>query len=389
MRVLVTTTCGTGHIYPVVPIAEALRRAGHHVVWATAARSCAVVERFGFSTRPAGIDPGERTRRFIEAYPDIVSAPAPDRRPRGFAGLFADIAAPVMLADLAPIFEDVQPDLVVHEVAELGVAPLATRRSVLRIVVGYSGKLPHAVVAAAANALGPVWDAYSLPVPQDIGLYAHEYLHPFAPALRQRPDTGSVRDVRPVSAEPIDTGDDLAWIHRLGNDRPLIYATYWTEMGTRAPWETLLTALAVLDVDAIVTTGHQVDLAPIVADLDAPTRARIHVRPCVSQAAVLPRAAVVVSHAGAGTMLGAGTNGIPQLALPMSADQFANADAFTTAGAAVTLDATTLNPDSVAQQIGMLLHNDSLRSAAAQLAVEFAAMPHPDNVLADVRVGHT
>jgi hypothetical protein len=55
-----------------------------------------------------------------------------------FAGLFADIAAPVMASHLSAIFDEIRPDVVVHEVAELGVTPIATSRGVRRIVVAFA-----------------------------------------------------------------------------------------------------------------------------------------------------------------------------------------------------------------------------------------------------------
>jgi UDP:flavonoid glycosyltransferase YjiC (YdhE family) len=96
MRVLVTTTAGTGHIYPVVPVARAFRDAGHQVVWATSAPSVAVVERFGFRGVPAGIDPDDRRRQYVERYPHVFEMAPRDRRRTTFAGLFAQISAPVM-----------------------------------------------------------------------------------------------------------------------------------------------------------------------------------------------------------------------------------------------------------------------------------------------------
>src|SRR5262249_33951575 len=55
VRVLVTSTCGSGHIYPMVPLARAFDRAGHDLVWATAASSVPLVEGLGFRGAAAGI----------------------------------------------------------------------------------------------------------------------------------------------------------------------------------------------------------------------------------------------------------------------------------------------------------------------------------------------
>jgi UDP:flavonoid glycosyltransferase YjiC (YdhE family) len=300
-----------------------------------------------------------------------------------FAGLFGEVAAPKMASDLSTIFDEIGPDLVVHEVAELGVTPIATSRGVPRVVVAFSGALPKAVLAAAAEAVGGVWDSFSLSVPADLGLYEHDYLHPFPGPLGQRPAPAAVRDVRPVAAEGIDT-IDVGWLGRLGVDRPAVYVTYGTEMGQLAPWRMLLWALARLDVDAVVTTGNSVDLAPLLGELDEASRSRIHVHDYVPQAGVLARASVVMSHGGAGTMLAAGAAAVPQIVVPIAADQFDNADAFAAAGAAVAVDGSSLTSDALAAELVGMLTDEGVRRAAKYLAEQFAAMPHPDEALAKI-----
>ena len=54
--------------------------------------------------------------------------------------------------------------------------------------------------------------------------------------------------------------------------------------------------------------------------------AHVQVEPWVDQAEVLDRCTAVVSHAGSGTFLGALARGLPQLCLPLAADQFRNAE---------------------------------------------------------------
>jgi hypothetical protein len=307
--------------------------------------------------------------------------PPDERRALIFAGLFGEIVAPAMAADLVAIFDEIHPQLVVHEPAALGVTPVATSRGVRRIVVAYSGALPERVLATAADAVGPVWHAFSLSAPPDLGLYDHDYLHPFPGALGQRPARESVRDVRPVAAEGPGAARDLGWLDRIGVDRQVVYVTFGTAIGPLAPWPAMLGALARSDVDAVITTGSAVDLDLLLGELDEATAARIHVHQYVPQAAVLPRAAVVISHGGAGTMLGAGVAGVPQIVVPRSADQFDNAAAFAGAGAAVTIDGAALTSDLLAAELHRVLTSEALRRAANQLADDFAAMPHPDDVV--------
>ena len=57
MRALVAIRPFYGHLHPVVPLASALIEAGHEVAFATERSFCPVVERCGFRTFPAGLDP--------------------------------------------------------------------------------------------------------------------------------------------------------------------------------------------------------------------------------------------------------------------------------------------------------------------------------------------
>jgi UDP:flavonoid glycosyltransferase YjiC (YdhE family) len=382
MRVLVATTSGTGHIYPVVPIARALRDAGHEVVWATAPASCSVVERFGFVVRAAGMNGDERLAQFRERHPEVISLAPRDRRAISFPGQFAELAAPVMAADLVAVFDEIRPELVVHEVAELGSVPLATIRELPCVAVGFSGVLPETVLDGAVRAVAPLWNSLGCRVPPDLGLYAHPYLHPLPPMLGQRSSAPAVRDVRPVSADGDASSPD--WLDRLGTERPLVYVTYGTEVGRLAPWRVLLHALAALDVDAVVTTGHSVELSDLISELPNLAQSRIHVRSYVPQSSVLVRASVVVSHGGAGTVLAAGAAGLPQVVLPVAADQFDNADAFAAAGVAVTLDVASADPGIVAAHIDRQITSATVRARAGELARQFAALPHPDEIVASI-----
>jgi UDP:flavonoid glycosyltransferase YjiC (YdhE family) len=109
----------------------------------------------------------------------------------------------------------------------------------------------------------------------------------------------------------------------------------------------------------------------------------VTVRAWVPQADLLPHVDVVVHHGGSGTTLGALTVGAPQLLLPQGADQFANADAVTAAGAALRLLPDELTADAVAEHTRALLSpggHSGQREAARAIADEIARMPSPDDV---------
>ena len=68
-----------------------------------------------------------------------------------------------------------------------------------------------------------------------------------------------------------------------------------------------------------------------------PQPAHVMVERYVSQTAVLPLCAAVVSHGGSGTVFGAAGLGLPQVCLPQAADQFRNTAGVVGSGAGIGL----------------------------------------------------
>jgi MGT family glycosyltransferase len=181
-------------------------------------------------------------------------------------------------------------------------------------------------------------------------------------------------ELRPV---PYSTPAALPACARRRDSTPLIYLTLGTTFGTPELLTTVIDGLATLDAHLVVATGRvrpeQLGTMPH----------NVTVQAWVPQADLLPHVDVVVHHGGSGTTLGALTAGAPQLVLPQGADQFANADALTAAGAALRLLPHELTADAVADRTRTLLphHGPSTHHDAARaIAEEIARMPSPDEV---------
>jgi UDP:flavonoid glycosyltransferase YjiC (YdhE family) len=134
-----------------------------------------------------------------------------------------------------------------------------------------------------------------------------------------------------------------------------------------------------LPVNLVVTTGPGFD-----PELIGPLPASVRTAPFLPQAALLPLCTAVVSHAGAGTMLGALCHGLPQLCLPQGTDQPSNTAALLPTGAALALQPDETTADAVAAAMTRLLGEASFREAAARLRHEIEAMPTADDVLAEL-----
>jgi UDP:flavonoid glycosyltransferase YjiC (YdhE family) len=131
-------------------------------------------------------------------------------------------------------------------------------------------------------------------------------------------------------------------------------------------------------VQGLVTAGSAVALAAL------PAAANVAVHRWLPHAAVLPRAALVVTHAGHGTVAKSLAHGIPLLCLPMGRDQGYNAQRVQDLGAGLAV-APDAAPGVLAATITELLRAPGYREAAQRVAAAIrAAGPGAANAAAEV-----
>ena len=378
LRVLCTSTGGAGHINALAPLALALRRRGHDVHWATATDGGALVVAMGFEWSPAGMTTADRREVAADELVRIMQRPMEDRRGPMFAAFFARAAAPAMQRDLPPILDRVRPDVVVREVAELGVPAMAASRGIPVVTVAFSGVLPEPARREVMGDLGPLWRAEGLDDPSWDDVYGQMYVHPFPPSFGQRPDSSVVRPARATGA-PRGAAPP-SWVAGLGGSRPCVYVTSGTERAaTTFPWRVVFGVIAGLDVDAVATIGPHVDLEDL-----GPIPSNVRVERFVPQADVLARSAAVVSHGGAGTVLGAASCGLPQLVVPLFADQWQNGVAVREAGCGVLAGPDRRRAEDIEAALLTLLDGTVHHDAATLVAHEIAAMPTAPDLIDDV-----
>jgi hypothetical protein len=299
-----------------------------------------------------------------------MALPPRERRGHLFAGFFAVAAAPVMAADVRPLVASFRPDLVVHEAAELGIVPLAVERGIPHAVVAFSGPPPAHALPTITAELATWWANLGLDLPPHAGLDGEVYLHPFPARLDADPPWPFER-LRPEPVEPSPRVEPPSWLASFGSIRPAVYVTFGTERAAAdAPWPALLEAIGDRDVDALVTTGAHGDGAA-----SGRLPGNVRVERYVPQDQVLGRVAAVISHAGAGTMLGAARAGVPQIVVPLFADQWDNADAIASAGAAILREADERTASSLGAALDRVVTDDGYRTAAASVAREMSVMP--------------
>ncbi len=315
---------------------------------------------------------------FAERAPQAMALASRDRRALAFSVMFAEIAAPVMHEELVGVVDTFQPELIVHEVAELAAAPIAKARGIPHVAVGFSGALPDAAQAAAEQSVAVVWESEGLQV-TTADFHGDVLLHPFPTELDTPRSDGPAAPMRPLAFDGAMSTTPPDWTASFGAERPGVYVTFGTEFAHLAPWPAIFDALADVDVDVIATVGGRIDPATF-----APTAANIRIEQYVPQGFLLDRAQVVVSHGGAGTLIGAASAGKVQLCLPVGADQWENADSLSAARAGMTLEVTERDAETIARSVEHLLSDTSTQASAEYLRNCFAAMPHPADVVAEL-----
>ncbi len=372
MRILFTCVGAYGHFFPLVPLARALALAGNDVAFATAEAFAPEVESAGFDVLPTGLSQEERTNLF-RPYREGMEALAPEqRRAALFVNMFARIAAPANLPELLPAARSWRPDVVVHESAELAAPIVAVALGLPSVHHGYGRMVPSAILAQAAEVVGPLWARAGLEAPPFGGTFRDLYVDPCPPSLQpESPPIERVALVRPVGFDGLVGGAAQDWLDRLPN-RPTVYVTLGTVFNDAPAFRVLLEGLVGEDLNVIVTTGPNLDPAELGAQPP-----NIHVERFVPQSAILRHATAIVTNGGSGSVLAALAKGLPMVVVPRGADQFDNAQASVKAGTAIRIMPAELTPAAVRKAVARVLSDAKYRNAAHRVQAEIAKMPSP------------
>lgn len=376
MRVLFSSTWGVGHVFPMVPLARAMTRAGHSVLWVAPEPACPHVAAAGIEARAGGLD-ATGVRETVRRIGEISSGvPGRERAALVFPMIFGERATPPMARDLAREAAEFDPDLMIHEPGEMAAPLVAALRHTRCITHSWGPAIPTAILDDAGARLTPLWSTHGQVAPPYAGLFRSGYLDICPPSVQIVP-TDHIRRRRALrpglySGEPA-RAPETPW--QVDGNGPLVYVTLGTVTSNAAVQQAAIDGALDCGARVLVTVGPQGDPGA----LDARTT-RTRIERWVPQSAVLPQADLVVSHAGSGTFLGALAAGIPQLCLPQAADQFRNGDAVTRSGTGVTLQPDEATAEGVGGAIRRLLHDRGPRDAARAVAAEIAAMPDADRV---------
>lgn len=377
MRILFSGCPGYGHIHPMLPLARAAARAGHDVAVATGPDLATHVAGRGYETWAVGPTFAESWDERNAALPDLATVPADRHILLDTAVLFGGSAVK-RAVDLVPRAQAWRPDLVVHETVEFAGAIAARRSGARHVTHGLGASPPAAMRTVLGAAMGEVYARWHAP---DLAgeVLSAPYLDIWPPALRPcgEPAFGNVVPLRPYPGEVLPT-DRLPAALAARPTADIAYLTLGTIFHS-APgvFETCLAGLRDLPLTLVVTVGRDGDPERL-----GPRRPSVVVERYVPQALLLPRCRLVVSHGGAGTMLGAYAHGIPQLILPQAADHFLNASVAEAAGTAIVLRPGAVTPEAVRSAARRLLDEPGFGAAARAVRAQIEATAGVDEVLA-------
>ena len=362
MRVLVSTTAGSGHLGPLVPFATALRDGGHEVLVAAPESFAPAVERAGFPHAP-----------FPDAPPEELGAAF-----AGLAGLSNDEGNVVVVRDVfgridtraaLPGIEAVvdrwRPHLVLRESCEFA-----------SYIVAEAAGIPHVQVAIGLAAFGDLAFPALDEVLPDLGA------EPGLAGLRSAPTLTLVPESFEGAAVPgaqrfRDEGDNgnqplPQWWPEASD--PLVYVTFGSVAAGLGLFPDLYIAVAAALADLPVRILLTIGDAGAPDDLGA-VPANVHVENWWPQRAVMPHAAAMVGHGGFGTTLVGLAGGVPMVVVPLFADQPYNARRVEAIGAGIVLDGGAGAVGKLAGAVGSVLDDSRYRAAAHRIADEVAQLP--------------
>jgi MGT family glycosyltransferase len=391
-RYLVYTSPARGHLYPVVPTLEELRRRGHEVVVRTFASEVEPLRNLGFEAE--AIDPAIerkehadwRARTPIGALRDNLRVflerarhDGPDLR-RAIEGEYPDAllvdvnawgamavaeSSGMPWATWCPYFlpipsRDAPP-------FGLGLPPSRGALGRLRdrllspVLFGiYNRQAPELDAVRAELGAPPVGKIERAVIRAPLMLYMTA--EPFEYPRSDWPP--SVRMVGPCIWDP--PAKSPAWLGEL--KRPLVLVTCSTEFQNDGKLvKVALDALAGEEVGVVVTTGG-VDPSSFTPPPNARVERFVPHRP------VLERAACIVCHGGMGITQKALAAGVPVCVVPFGRDQFDVARHVEVADAGARLPASRLRPDRLRSKVREAMGK---KDGAGRLASAFASAGGP------------
>lgn len=370
MRFLFSFAGGTGHFLPTTAFARVLRNRGHEILYTCQEAMLDVVASAGWRAETSGgaslLDRDKRRQ---------LQCVDRDGEQRVVRTVFAGTIARERVQRISELIERWRPDLLVCDELDFGAA-----------IAAEAAGLPHAevsVIAAGGFATAETIAAPLAELRSELGLTGEArppelLLVPAPPSFREPGDPlpATACFVRPSILEEV-VAVPGGRVPAPPSARRHAYVT----LGTIFPQESgdlfarVLAGLSSLQLEVTVTIGDAIDPTEL-GELPQAVR----VERFLPSSEVLPLSDVIVSHGGSGTVVAALACGIPQVLLPIGADQPNNAERCEQLGVGSALDSLTATPAQIASATTSVLQASGFRRNAERIAAEARALPDAEHV---------
>ncbi|MBD0744513.1 nucleotide disphospho-sugar-binding domain-containing protein [Streptomyces sp. CBMA152] len=366
MRVLFVSYPAIGHVFPTVPLAWALRSAGHEVLVASAGDA---LEAANAGLHVADVSPGFQLEDFLQSTAgELMSRlrnPGPDGvDPMDGLRLFQHLND--HLADgIVRTADAFRPDLIVFEQIFVSGLIAAARLGVPAVQHNFGFARGTGLRELTLSMLTETMARHGVEqVPDRVPVLD------IAPPSMVEPERDGW-SMRPV---PYNSGAVLPdWLLEQPRRRRIgvTLGTATVHINGLGPVQRLLAAASEVDAEFVLALG-EVDTAAL-----GTLPGNVRVVGWVPLTALLQTCDAAVHHGGAGTTLAALNAGVPQLVLPDGADRYINAEAVRDRGNGLFGTADDLS----AEVLGGLLSDDKMTAVAREVREEIATMPTPASLV--------
>lgn len=377
VRVLFVTWGWRSHFYPLVPLAWALRAAGHDVRVATHPHLVPEVAGTGLPAVSVGADID-----FAAAFADDLGRVAEPGEENRADRVAAEITpgggivrhAEAMVGDLVAFGRHWRPDLVVYDPFNLAAPLLAQLLDVPAVRHLWGPDFTDLISVdepavtgpmAARFGTGPVRLAGDLtidPCPDAMQLPGKSVRQP----IRFVPYNGTAIAPDWLAAEPARPRIGLTWGTLLDSVAGQRYS----------PAPDIADAVAELDIELVVS----VTTAQRAAFLPARPNVRVLDHPLALHL-LLPSCQAVIHQGGAGTTMTAMAAGLPQLIVPQIADQDFNAQQLASTGAGRVVPGDQVTADRIRAELTALREDPTAGAAAEKLRQDSETRPTPAEIV--------
>ncbi len=373
MRVVLTTSALEGHFYPMVPLAWALRAAGHEVLVSAPANFTDAIA--GTGLHAAGYAPRVLFDDFMlrDRAGNALQPPTNPRERKESGGRAWGRLAAMTLDGTLELFEAWRPDLVISEPNEFSGSLAATRYGIPWVQHGWGIMGMPDFLPACQDELAPELARLG----QTQLSTADLCVDTCPPGLRGE----NAFDGIPMRYVPYN-GPAVApdWVSQSRPGRRILVTLGGVlprhgRRDFRGMLRDWTLALPALDAEVVVAVADDLtqQWTPLPPGVRTAGWLPLHL--------TLPGCDLVVHHGGVGTTLTTVLAGLPQLICPQLVDQFHNAARVCTAGAGLSLQPEELNTPAVVAACAELLGDGRFGKSAELLAEENAARPTPAQVV--------